>query len=76
VIELLRAALLPGEIVLGGGNAEKVRDLPPSCRRGDNANAFVGGFRLWEAKRKAKGTPARGRARAATKAERAKKARK
>ena len=47
VIELLRAALLPDEIVLGGGNAEKVRDLPPSCRRGDNANAFVGGFRLW-----------------------------
>jgi polyphosphate glucokinase len=47
VIELLRAALLPDEIVLGGGNAEKVGDLPPSCRRVDNANAFVGGFRLW-----------------------------
>ena len=22
--------------------------LPPRCRRGDNANAFKGGFRLWE----------------------------
>ena len=22
--------------------------LPPGCRRGDNANAFKGGFRLWE----------------------------
>ena len=30
VIELLRAALLPDEIVLGGGNAEKLADLPPS----------------------------------------------
>jgi polyphosphate glucokinase len=47
VIELLRAALLPDEIVLGGGNADKVRDLPPFCRPVDNANAFVGGFRLW-----------------------------
>jgi polyphosphate glucokinase len=76
VIELLRAALLPDEIVLGGGNAEKVRDLPPSCRRGDNANAFVGGFRLWEAKRRGNATPAGRRARAATRAERSKKARK
>ena len=51
VIELLRAALLPDEIVIGGGNAAKARDLPAGCRRGDNANAFVGGFRLWAAKR-------------------------
>ena len=50
VIELLRAALLPDEIVLGGGNADKVRDLPPACRLGDNANAFAGGFRLWATK--------------------------
>ena len=51
VIELLRGALLPDEIVLGGGNADKMRDLPPACRLGTNANAFVGGFRLWAAKR-------------------------
>ncbi len=70
VIELLRAALLPDEIVLGGGNAEKVRDLPPDCRRGDNANAFDGGFRLWSVegarepgKRSARGTTGGGRAR-------------
>ena len=62
VIRLLRAALLPDEIVLGGGNAEKVRDLPPDCRRGDNANAFVGGFRLWE--RKDRASPSAGGARA------------
>ncbi len=76
VIELLRAALLPDDIVIGGGNAARLPDLPAGCRRGDNANAFVGGFRLWAAKRTGKGTPAGERARAATKAERAKKARK
>ena len=47
VIELLRAALLPDDIVIGGGNAERFVDLPHGCRRGDNANAFAGGFRLW-----------------------------
>jgi polyphosphate glucokinase len=41
-------ALHPGDIVLGGGNSKKLKHLPPGCRRGDNANAFLGGFRLWE----------------------------
>jgi polyphosphate glucokinase len=35
-------------VVLGGGNVKKLKDLPPGCRRGDNSNAFLGGFRLWE----------------------------
>ena len=35
-------------VVLGGGNVKKLKDLPPNCRAGDNANAFAGGFRLWE----------------------------
>jgi len=34
--------------VLGGGNADKVDELPPNTRRGDNENAFLGGFRLWD----------------------------
>jgi polyphosphate glucokinase len=34
--------------VLGGGNARVLGELPPNCRRGNNANAFRGGFRLWE----------------------------
>ena len=42
------AALEPDEVVIGGGNARKLKELPPRCRLGDNANAFVGGFRLWE----------------------------
>jgi polyphosphate glucokinase len=38
----------PDDVVLGGGNAKKLEKLPPGCRAGDNAHAFLGGFRLWE----------------------------
>jgi len=48
VIARLVAALEPEDVVLGGGNVQKLRRLPPRCRAGDNANAFVGGFRLWQ----------------------------
>lgn len=48
VIGLLRAALEPDYVVVGGGNARKLRELPPGVRLGDNANAFKGGFRLWD----------------------------
>lgn len=47
VIERLAAALEPDDIVLGGGNVKELKKLPKSCRQGDNANAFAGGFRLW-----------------------------
>jgi polyphosphate glucokinase len=43
-----KAALEPDYIVLGGGNAKRIEELPPGCRLGDNQNAFAGGFRLWE----------------------------
>lgn len=36
------------DIVLGGGNAKKLKNLPEGCRAGANANAFIGGFRMWE----------------------------
>jgi polyphosphate glucokinase len=48
VVARLRAALLPDEIVLGGGNVKKLEHLPDGVRAGDNANAFVGGYRIWE----------------------------
>jgi len=48
VVACLSAALEPDEVVLGGGNVKKLKELPPHCRAGDNANAFLGGFRLWE----------------------------
>jgi predicted NBD/HSP70 family sugar kinase len=41
-------AFHPDDVVLGGGNTKKLKGLPPGCRAGTNANAFVGGFRLWE----------------------------
>ena len=47
-IARLIAALEPEYVVLGGGNVKKLKELPPGCRAGDNANAFVGGFRLWQ----------------------------
>jgi polyphosphate glucokinase len=47
-VEGLVAALEPHDVVLGGGNVKRLKELPPGCRMGDNANAFLGGFRLWE----------------------------
>lgn len=51
IAEVLKEGLLPDYIVLGGGNVKKFKDddpLPSYCRRGDNANAFAGGFRMWD----------------------------
>jgi len=48
LIERLIAALEPDDVVLGGGNVKQLKTLPVGCRAGDNANAFLGGFRLWE----------------------------
>jgi polyphosphate glucokinase len=47
-IARLSEALHPSDIVLGGGNTKKLKKVPSGCRMGDNANAFVGGFRIWE----------------------------
>ena len=48
VVARLIADLEPDDVVLGGGNVKELEELPQGCRRGDNANAFLGGFRLWE----------------------------
>jgi polyphosphate glucokinase len=48
VIEKLKAALEPDDVVIGGGNAKQLDAVPMGCRLGDNANAFVGGFQLWK----------------------------
>jgi polyphosphate glucokinase len=48
VVARLIAALEPDDVVLGGGNVRLLKELPPGCRAGDNANAFLGGFRLWK----------------------------
>ena len=48
VVKRLIAALEPDDVVLGGGNVNNLKVLPPECRKGDSANAFLGGFRLWK----------------------------
>ena len=55
VVAHLVAALEPDAVVLGGGNVKKLKKLPPGCRAGNNANAFIGGFRLWANAGRAKG---------------------
>ncbi len=44
----LKAALVADYVVIGGGNAKKLKKVPDGARLGDNNNAFLGGFRLWE----------------------------
>jgi polyphosphate glucokinase len=44
----LATALQADDVVIGGGNAKRLKKLPPGARLGNNANAFVGGFRLWD----------------------------
>lgn len=48
VVTALRDALQTDYVVLGGGNAKKLKRLPKHVRFGDNTHAFLGGFRLWE----------------------------
>jgi polyphosphate glucokinase len=47
ITQYLVKALEPDYIVIGGGNAKKLKELPKKCRLGENSNAFTGGFRLW-----------------------------
>lgn len=46
--DCLHAIRLADYVVLGGGNAKRIGPLSPDTRLGDNRNAFLGGFRLWE----------------------------
>jgi polyphosphate glucokinase len=48
VVTRLRAALEPDDVVVGGGDAKLLASLPKGVRLGSNANAFVGGYRLWK----------------------------
>jgi glucose-6-phosphate isomerase len=42
------SALVLDDLVFGGGNAKKLKNLPKGSRLGNNANALLGGFLLWE----------------------------
>lgn len=48
IVPRLQAAFQVDEVVLGGGNAKHLKELPSATRLGDNTRAFVGGFRLWQ----------------------------
>ena len=52
ILERLKDALEPDYVVLGGGNVNRIKTLPPATRRGNNRNAFIGGFRLWQESKK------------------------
>ena len=57
VVTRLKAALEADDVVVGGGNAKRLRALPKGVRLGSNANAFVGGYRLWAGLAKARSKP-------------------
>jgi hypothetical protein len=46
-VTALMRAFVADYVVVGGGNAKNVKELPPGARRGHNLTAFRGGFRLW-----------------------------
>jgi polyphosphate glucokinase len=48
VVKRLKAALEADYVILGGGDAKLLKKLPPGARLGENANAFRGGYRLWQ----------------------------
>jgi polyphosphate glucokinase len=48
VIERLRAALICEAVLLGGGNAKLMQDLPAHVTLGANSNAIDGGIKLWQ----------------------------
>lgn len=45
---LLKKALIADYVVLGGGSAKRLDDLPDGVEMGHNRNAFLGGVRLWQ----------------------------
>jgi ROK family len=47
-VEQLKKSMIADYIVLGGGNAKKLRELPEGAELGHNRNAFLGGTRLWQ----------------------------
>ena len=47
VVRLRKAGLVADYVVLGGGQSKALKKLPEGCRLGDNANAFLGGQRVW-----------------------------
>ena len=47
MVDSFSRAFVVDYVVLGGGNAKLLRELPGGARLGHNLTAFRGGFRLW-----------------------------
>ncbi len=47
VVRVVAAAFVVDEVVLGGGNSRRLKELPPRTRLGSNAFAMKGGERIW-----------------------------
>jgi len=47
-VVLLKKSLIADYVVLGGGSAKKLDELPDGVELGHNRNAFLGGVRLWQ----------------------------
>lgn len=47
IVGLLKNALVADYVVIGGGNSKRLKQLPPDCELGSNANALAGGIALW-----------------------------
>ena len=52
VVEQLKKALQPEYVVLGGGNSQRLKTLPPDTICGNNEDARKGGLRLWDRARR------------------------
>jgi hypothetical protein len=44
----LKKSLIADYVVLGGGNAKELNEIPKGVELGNNRNAFLGGVRLWQ----------------------------
>jgi polyphosphate glucokinase len=65
VVAQLSSLLEADYVVLGGGNARKLKRLPKNARLGSNDFAFLGGFRVWHHAAPSR-APAKGRRRSIT----------
>ncbi len=48
IVERLKAAMVCDYVLLGGGNAKLMKNIPPHLILGENANAIRGGIKLWD----------------------------
>lgn len=44
----LKKSLIADYVVVGGGNAKELNEIPKGIELGHNRNAFLGGVRLWQ----------------------------